>query len=489
MHRRPRTLLGAILVLLLGAVAAAPAQARNVTVRSFDGTKIAAHFFPTAKRVHGKAPTVLVQPNWSQPAARNRRQGTSSVSGVVGIGTLLKAGYNVLTWDSRGFYKSGGTVSFAYKAREGRDVKALVSYVARQREAKLDHRRDPRVGMVGASYGGGIQLVAASLDKRIDALVPSLAWHSLRTSLYKAGTVKAGWLSLFYATGSQVGRLDAHIRRAYNSGQGGGRLSESDLGWFTRRGPGSLVGRVRAPTLFIQGTVDTLFTLDEAVTNYATLRRHGVPTKMLWFCGGHGVCLTKRGRTSRIKTDTLHWLSRYLKRNRRTKTGPRFEWLDQNGVSASARDYPLRHLKPRVARRSSATLPLAQGGGAGPAGTDLNAVLAITPAFAQNAVSVKIRGSKVSRSILGAPVLSMVYRSSGVPARRVDGRVQAQLVDDRTKKVLGNQITPIKVRLDGKRHKVKTKLEVIAATLTPGRSRAPSPTHRSAQPARSSSRG
>ncbi len=83
---------------------------------------------------------------------------------------------------------------------------------------------------------------------------------------------------------------------------------------------------------------------------------------------------------------------------------------------------------------------------------------------------MKLRGSKVSRSILGAPVLSLVYRSVTVPARRVDGRVQAQLVDDRTGRVLGNQITPIKVRLDGKRHKVKTKLETIAATLKPGRS-------------------
>ncbi len=86
MPRRPHALLGALVVLLVGAVAAAPAQARNVRIRSFDGTKLAAHFFPAAKRVHGKAPTVLVMPNWSQPAATSLRQGTSAVSGVVGIG-------------------------------------------------------------------------------------------------------------------------------------------------------------------------------------------------------------------------------------------------------------------------------------------------------------------------------------------------------------------------------------------------------------------
>ena len=33
--------------------------------------------------------------------------------------------------------------------------------------------------MVGASYGGGIQLVTAAIDNRIDAIVPTIAWHAL----------------------------------------------------------------------------------------------------------------------------------------------------------------------------------------------------------------------------------------------------------------------------------------------------------------------
>ena len=45
------------------------------------------------------------------------------------------------------------------------------------------------------------------------------------------------------------------------------------------------------PTLIIQGTVDTLFSLQEGVTNYGILKRDHVPVKMLWYCGGHGICL------------------------------------------------------------------------------------------------------------------------------------------------------------------------------------------------------
>lgn len=47
--------------------------------------------------------------------------------------------------------------------------------------------------MSGGSYGGGIQLVTAAIDRRGDAIVPVIAWHSLGSSLVKSGRVKTGW--------------------------------------------------------------------------------------------------------------------------------------------------------------------------------------------------------------------------------------------------------------------------------------------------------
>ena len=38
---------------------------------------------------------------------------------------------------------------------------------------------DPAIGMVGGSYGGGIQLVTAGIDPRVDVIVPGIAWNSL----------------------------------------------------------------------------------------------------------------------------------------------------------------------------------------------------------------------------------------------------------------------------------------------------------------------
>ncbi len=51
-----------------------------------------------------------------------------------------------------------------------------------------------------------------------------------------------------------------------------------------------------------------------------------------------------------------------------------------------------------------------------------------------------------------------------------DVRVFAQLVDDDTDIVLGNQVTPIPLKLDGEHHSVKRPLEAIAHTLRPGSS-------------------
>ena len=52
------------------------------------------------------------------------------------------------------------------------------------------------------------------------------------------------------------------------------------------------MNNITAPTLLIQGTVDTIFSLQEADDNAQALIANGVPTKVLWFCGRPGLCLS-----------------------------------------------------------------------------------------------------------------------------------------------------------------------------------------------------
>jgi ABC-2 type transport system ATP-binding protein len=106
------------------------------------------------------------------------------------VQALLANGYNVVTSDPRGFGDSTGDVELDSPAYEARDVSALIDMIAQQPEAQLDKPGDPRVGMVGASYGGGIQLISAEIDPRIDVIAPQIAWNSLITALDKSNTAK-----------------------------------------------------------------------------------------------------------------------------------------------------------------------------------------------------------------------------------------------------------------------------------------------------------
>src|SRR4051812_16645553 len=360
----------ACLALLLGL--ASPAAARDAIVTSGDGTPIVTSFFPADGLQPGqKAPTILLTHGWGGNRDTSGDSATSEAFGNVGTGPLRRAGFNVLTWDSRGFGQSGGTVTVDYKDNEGRDVQALLDYVAKQPEARLDAAGDPRVGMHGASYAGGIELVSAAIDKRIDAIAPDIAWHSLVTSLYKESTVKGGWSAALYGAGVptsglegivapggvQTGNLDPHITSAFTSGVSTGKLSASDRAWFASRGPGSLVDRIRVPTLLIQGTADTLFTLDEATTNYRILRGNRVPAKLMWFCGGHGACLTGTGEAGHVERAVVAWMRRHLAGDGKVDTGPRFEWLADDAQWRSAPDYPLPAAAP-LSADGSGTLAL-----------------------------------------------------------------------------------------------------------------------------------
>ena len=451
-------------------LAIAPAaDARDDTITSFDGTKIALHFFPTDKPLAGgKSPTVLFGPGWSQGGDTDENSASDPTVGSVGVGPLRAAGFNVLTWDPRGFGKSGGTVTVDSPDAEGRDVQALIDYVAKQPEAKLDGPNDPRLGMSGASYGGGIQLVTAAIDNRVDAIVPDISWHSLGTSLYKDDTFKGGWSNLLYLLGQANGKLDPHIGASYQEGMSTGHLSDENKNWFLSRGPGDLVKKIKIPTMFVQGTVDTLFTLQEAITNYDIVKGNGVPTRMLWFCGGHGSCLTDAGDANRIENQTIAWLQHYLTGDTTIPTGAGFDWIDQDGTQYSSASYPPAAGDP-ITVTGTGTLPLLNSGGSGPSSPGPGAVGALAGptngSRATNAVNVNIDAPASGAQLVGAPQLKLTYTGTGTPA---DTRVYAQIVDETTGTVVGNQVTPIPIVADGAEHTIERPMEVIAESFPAG---------------------
>lgn len=442
----------------------------DVVVTSFDGTPIRAHWFPHPDATPTEpAPTVLMGPGWG--LAGDTVVDSIGVLGGIDIGSLRDAGYNVLTWDPRGFGQSGGVATVNDPDNEGRDVQRLIDWVATQPQVELDAPGDPTMGMVGGSYGGGIQLVVAAIDCRVDAIIPIIAWHSLGTSLYKAETVKIGWAGVLSDLPTAA-VVDPHIDRAYADGLTTGVLSDRERDWFLSRGPAELVEQVRVPTLLVQGTVDTLFTLDEGLTNLAILESNDVPSAMLWYCGGHGMCLTDPGDRGRVAAASIAWLDRWVGRDASVDTGPRIDLLVHNGDRYTAEGFP--EPESTIDASGSGTLELVAEGGAGPAvipedSTELLDGIAvdITPARADNAVEVTVPVEQ-DALIIGAPELTLTY-SGTVAAGDRPTRLFAQLVDDETGLVLDNQITPIAVELDGEEHTVTVPMEVVSFAATAGR--------------------
>src|SRR5207253_1609111 len=166
---------------------------------------------------------------------------TSASDGTVSF--LLSNGYGVLTWDARGFGTSGGEANVDSQEYEVRDVQALIDRAAQDPAVLLDGPGDPRMGMYGGSYAGGIQLMTASADNRVDAIAPQIAWNNLPQSLKPNGVFKLGWDTLLYGAGlataataglgaGQTGAYSPYIHQSFVEGNVLNDWTQSTFQWF-----------------------------------------------------------------------------------------------------------------------------------------------------------------------------------------------------------------------------------------------------------------
>ena len=452
-------------------VAAAPAAAEQVTITSFDGTRINAEFLRADGLKPGqRAPTVVLTHGFALTRESTEISGGfEGALGQVAAGRFRARGYNTITYDSRGFGRSGGEIGLDSPQVDGRDASAVIDYVARRPEAQLDGPGDPRVGMHGASYGGGIQWAVASRDRRVDALVPAISWTSLVQALGRDGRLKLSWglalvgagevsalaLGAFAPQGLELGAFPGELIQLALQGAVTGRSDGALNDYLAARSTGDGIANVRAPALILQGTADTLFSLSQSLEMRRLLRRAGTPTKVLWFCGGHGVCLTGNGAEPVLVSRTLAWMDRWLKGDRRVDVGPGFEWVADDGVLRSAADLPLRRAGEITARGSGtlAVTPLGSASG-----------LLVAATRAANAVEVPVPVQAATREVVGEPVVRLRYAGT---ATTPDTHLYAQLVDTERGVVVGNQVTPIPVMLDGRERVVERPLEAVAMHVTP----------------------
>jgi ABC-2 type transport system ATP-binding protein len=468
-HRRLMFALAVAVVVLVrpvGAMAASgvPVPAlENVTVTSFDGTPLDVNFYPAAGLTEGQsAPTVLEGSFWGLPAYPSSLGTITSVgldsfqidAELLGPATLTADGYNVITWDSRGWYSSGGQVNLDSPAYEGRDVTAIINWLATQPAAELKGPNDPVVGMTGFSYGGGVQLSAAAIDHRLAVIEPNMSWYSLVESLYPNQVIKAGWGNILCLVGDAVGARYAPDLTKTCEGVDTGEVTSEELAFGNAASPGPLIGQITTPTLLLAGTVDTLFPINGDVATYDALRAAGTPVKMMWYCGGHGICNQGLGPNGHVAEAELAFLNKYLK-GENVSTGPGFEYLDQTGTWRSAASYPVA---------STGQLTASGSGTLGVSPLDTSGLLGIEATKASNAVSIQVPAPSASVETLTDPELSLTYE--GI-ATKTDTPIFAQLVENSTGTVLDNQATAVPLVLNGSSHTVTLPLNMVTWNLTP----------------------
>lgn len=453
---------------------------------SFDGTPISVNFFPALGLAAGKtAPTILNGPSLATAGYTDPSQETTVFGLVPGLKQLRAAGYDVVTWDPRGEYASGGVLQLDSPDYEAKDVSAIITWVAGQPETALEsvpqgQPADPLIGMVGGSYGGGIQLTSAGIDPRIDAIAPGIAWNSLNTALYPQHAFKTSFASLLLLSLVVSGsRIDPTIYSGIATGALLGFLTPAQQDFLAAASPDNVVQNIDIPTLFLQGTVDVLFPLQQAVANATVIEQQpGVPVKMFWYCGGHGQCLDPVDQTKQtavLAQATLAWMNTYVKDKGKTESDgvPNFQWVDQNGDLYSSAYLPTdgsalyAGSTPITASRSGQMiLPVAPLlGGSGPQTKATFPVSLATASKAINAVNVEVQAPEgdANTYVVGAPTVTLTY--SGVGTSR---DLYAQLVDTQTGRVVGNILSPIPVVLDGKTRTVSVPMEDIAYTMEPG---------------------
>ena len=457
---------------------------------SYDGTLISVNYFPALNVANGDvgaAPTILNGAYLGNPGNTNPNSIYAEGGNLLGLSVpgvrLLRGdsavpaggsysgggGYNVVTWDPRGEFASSGVLNWDKPLIEGRDASAIISWLsssANPARAQVATDGDAVVGMVGGSYGGAVQLNTAGSDPRVRAIVPGITFNSLLDSFYPSGSYLTSYGVGLLATLIAVGaRLNPQIYTSTLSGTFLGYLTPSQQAFYASSGPTTLVDRITAPGLFIQGTVDALFPLQQAVTSAQTLAGNGVPAKMIWFCGGHGECLDPEDpdQGPNNMDDAMRWLDTYVARiNGSAAEIPVFQWYDQGGRRYSSNLLPSDpgFNKGSVEAAGSggvlAIVPLL--GGSGPA-LELGLIAgAAIGTKAVNAVDLAVEVPQGSQ-IAGRPTVSFSYAGLGT-ARFL----YAQVVDDATGRVLGNLTTPVPVNLDGARHTIAMPIGDIAYT-------------------------
>ena len=269
------------------------ARRYQVVIPAHDGGDIVATLWQPALKQGEQAPLVMHTHGFG---LRRMNGGVGLYDSLLPSGQIAKElwrqGFWLLTWNQRGHGGTDGVIDVMNPEREGQDLITLLDWAETNipRLAR-DGDGDMLVGMVGESYGGGVQLLGTMLDPRIDAVVPMTTWYDLETALAPGDVPKGGWIKVLKMMADWVNfrKLDPQLRAAFSDAMAG-HLNDDIRRDYASHSMRYYCEQGQAPgadALIIQGLRDVLFDPQQALAMRACFRRAGREVTLVLQQGGH----------------------------------------------------------------------------------------------------------------------------------------------------------------------------------------------------------
>ncbi|WP_226664586.1 alpha/beta fold hydrolase [Microbulbifer aggregans] len=288
----PALLAGALSLLTSLPSQADPTFIADLDITSFDGTEIDANLYiPDTQAPTSGYPTVLFTNSWVLDKNQYLAQAKA----------LAEHGYLVMSYSTRGFGASGGTVDVT-GANTVADARVLIDWL----EANYPVGN---LGLAGISYGAGTSLVVAAADPRVDAVAALSGWSDIVEGLYPNETVNLVWGTLLTLTAFN---LDPYVDTIWSNLRSGTDI-DSVYNFAAPRSALSYVDALNTngtAVLMSNNFADYLFKPNSMTQLYSLLDG---PKKLMLNPGTHAIGEILGGNEGHIWATSFRWFDHYLK--------------------------------------------------------------------------------------------------------------------------------------------------------------------------------
>ncbi|MFF6994917.1 alpha/beta fold hydrolase [Streptomyces sp. NPDC008313] len=290
----------------LGLAPTAQAAARTGTVRFVDitgdgGTVLKANVVTPADADGTRGyPLIVLPTSWAM----------TQIEYLAQAHKLADSGYVVVSYNSRGFWQSGGEIEVAGPP-DTADASRVIDWALAHTPADAD-----RIGMAGVSYGAGISLLAAAHDKRIKAVAALSGWADLIDSIYSGRTQHLQAAAMLGGTGYLTGRPSAELQRTLKDFLASDLSKEPEMiAWGKKRSAAYAVDRINAngaAVMLGNAWGDSIFPPNQYARFYERLTG---PKRLEFRPGDHATAEATGllGLPNDVWTDAERWFDHYLK--------------------------------------------------------------------------------------------------------------------------------------------------------------------------------